>query len=126
VFLAQNPRSARKSPSRGRDFVLYIAIGLAVGISAVSVHGEAAEAVSKWGGCIGATAILFGYFIADSRPWFRSWQFWMLVGISFSCHVAVWTVILWRVSECRGIWFAAMILELPPLVFLRNLLPSPD
>ena len=76
--------------SRVRDFVLYIAIGLAfVGVLiAVARSSVSYDAFIKWGGLAFMTAVLFGYFISKSGQFLREWKFWALTAILLSVHLA--------------------------------------
>jgi len=108
--------------SRVRDFVLYIAIGLAfVGVLIVVAQmGVSQDVYIRWGGLALNTAILFGYFIADSRQFFRRWQFWALTAVLLSVHLAGFIVVLTHVAEWKLLWFMVILFEFPVLVFFRN------
>jgi hypothetical protein len=114
--------------SRVRDFVLYIAIGFAfVGVLiVVAQKGVSHDAYIRWGGLALNTAILFGYFIADSRQFFRRWQFWALTAVLLSVHLAGFIVVLTHVAEWKLLWFLVIIFEFPVLVFFRSRLPNPS
>jgi hypothetical protein len=114
--------------SRIRDFVLYIAIGLAfVGVLIViAQNGVSQDVYIRWGGLALNTAILFGYFIADSRQFFRRWQFWALTAVLLSVHLAGFIVVLTHVAEWKLLWFMVMFLEYPVLVFSRKRLLNPS
>lgn len=108
--------------SRVRDFVLYIAIGLAfVGVLIVVAQmGVSQDVYIRWGGLALNTAILFGYFIADSRQFFRRWRFWALTAVLLSVHLAGFIVVLTHVAEWKLLWFMVILFEFPVLVFFRN------
>jgi hypothetical protein len=76
----------------------------------------------RWGGLVLYTTFIFGFFISDSRRFFRDKRFWLLTTFLLGIHVAVFLAILLRADEWRLLWFNVMIFELPPFVLLRNLL----
>lgn len=59
--------------SRVRDFVLYIAIGLAFGGVLIAVVRSSVnhDVFIKWGGLAFMTAVLFGYFISKNGQFLR-------------------------------------------------------
>ena len=114
--------------SRVRDFVLYIAIGLAfVGVLiAVARSSVNHDAFIKWGGLAFMTAVLFGYFVSKSGQFLRKWKFWALTAILLSVHMAAFAVILSHVDEWKLTWFIGMAIEYPVFVFFRSRLPNPS
>ena len=116
-------RHLRQNHARLRDFALYIVIGLFVAMMAIGVAQTdvSHDGFIRWGGLAVNTCVLFGYFIADSRPLFRRWSFWGLTIALLSLHTAAFCIILTQVSQWKLVWFMAMILEVPVLLFFRNL-----
>lgn len=113
----------QRSPRRRlRDFVLYIAIGLCVAFVAMGLAQTdiSHDSFIRWGGLTVNTSVLFGYFVADSRPLFRRVSFWILTVALLSVHVIVFALVLTHVSQWKLIWFMVMLLEVPVLLFLRN------
>jgi len=76
----------------------------------------------RWGGLVLYTAFMFGFFVNDSRRFFREKRFWLLTTFLLGLHVAAFVAILLRIGEWKLLWFNAMILELPPFLLLRSLL----
>ena len=115
------PHSPRQS-HRLRDVGLYIAIGLGVAMVALVIAQSdiSHEAFIRWGGLIVNTSVLFGYFIAGSRRFFRKLSFWALTTVLLSLHVVVFVLILTHVNQWKLIWFMVMVLEVPILLFSRN------
>ena len=116
------PHPPRQKHARLRDFTLYAAIGccvaiLAIGVAQTNVHHDD---FIRWGGLAVNTCVLFGYFIADSRPLFKRWSFWGLTIALLSLHAIVFGIVLTFVSQWKLIWFMVMILEVPLLLFFRN------
>jgi hypothetical protein len=110
--------------SRIIDFALYIAIGILFIISFyVVAHKWGPDAFIRWGGLVGYTAILFGYFIADSRRFFRNRLFWVLTLTLLSLHVGVFVIVLTHAAEWRLPWFMVVVVEVPVFLLLRSLLP---
>ena len=115
-----HPRT-RKFRNRLIDYVLYVGITfsfLAIGFLIQNKWGH--EAYIRWGGLAGFTAVLFGYFIADSKDYLRNLRLWFVVVTLFSFHVASWGGMLIKVDEWRLPWFSAMAFEYPLFLFLRN------
>ncbi len=86
-----------------------------------AIIGIVAGDFIRWGGLVLFTTFIFGFFINDSRRYFRERRFWLLTASLFGVHVAAFLAILWRIDEWKLLWFMVMILELPPFVLLRNL-----
>ena len=113
--------------SRVRDYVLYIAIAVAVGALAILIARTSItqDALTRWGGLAINTAVLYGYFISDSRRFFRKWQFWGLTALLLAVHLTAFAIVLTHVEEWKLMWFMVMILEYPLLVYARSHLPDP-
>ncbi len=114
--------NSHESRARLRDFALYVAIGLVVAMLAIGVAQTdiSHDAFVRWGGLAVNTCVLFGYFIADSRSFFRKWSFWAVTIALLSLHAAVFCIVLTHVSQWKLVWFMVMILEVPVLLFVRN------
>jgi hypothetical protein len=73
----------RRAHNRGRvrDFALYIAIAVVVGIAAIGVAqtGIGHDAFIRWGGLVINTLVLFDYFSAFSRSLWRLLSFWFFI-----------------------------------------------
>lgn len=68
MFLSFANRRPVRSHKRLIDFVLYIAIGsVFIAIALFVGLRWGSDAFIRWGGLAGYTAILFGYFVTDSR-----------------------------------------------------------
>ncbi len=109
--------------ARATDFVLYIGIGIVfVGVTFAVELKWGHEVFIKWVGLAGFSAVLFGYFIADTRLLFRRWSFWALTTILLCGHSIVLAIILTHIEQWKIIWFTGMIFELPVFIFFRNML----
>lgn len=96
---------------------------VAIGVAQTDISHDA---FIRWGGLAVNTCVLFGYFIADSRPLFRRWSFWGLTIALLSLHTIVFCIVLTQVSQWKLVWFMVMILEVPALLFLRNRFLNPS
>ncbi len=103
---------------RIRDLSLYvlIAVPLAIGIVwyAYKSDGTGNEAISRWAGLIVNTAILYGYVLKESRPFWHAWGFWLaLIGV-LGLHTLVFILILQHVEHWSVLWFLFMYpIEIP-------------
>jgi hypothetical protein len=75
----------------------------------------------RWGGLFLFTIFIFGFFINTSRRFLRERRFWLLTALLLGIHAATFITILLRIDEWKLLWFNVMIFEVPPFVFLRNL-----
>lgn len=122
---AAQPASHRLR-GRVRDYVLYIAIAFAFLGAVFVVEGKwGHEAFIRWGGLTGFTAGLFGFFVKESREYFRERRFWMLTAVLLAVHLTAFAIVLTHVEEWKLMWFMVMIVEYPVFVFFRNRLPNP-
>lgn len=113
--------------SRVRDYVLYVAIAFAFLGAVFAVESERGhEALIRWGGLVGFTAVLFGYFVSESRQFFRERRFWTMTAIFLVLHLAAFTILLTHVEEWRLMWFTGMAFEYPVLLYARSRLPDPS
>lgn len=111
---------------RLRDFSIYVAIGFLVAAIAwiiASTH-LSLEVIPKWGGLAANTALVYGYFLADSRSFFRQRAFWAVTSVAFTVHLIIFGVVLTHVAQWKLLWFMLMLLEIPVLVSLRNRLSN--
>ena len=109
--------------SRIRDLALYllIAIAVAVGIIwfAYKSDGMENEFISRWGGLLVNSAILYGYVVKESKPFWHAWGFWLALISALSFHSLVFIVILQRVEHWSVLWFLFMYpIELPALAIV--------
>ena len=121
-------KSEQHLRKRLRDFLLYIAITLLVlaAIIATTYTGLSDSSFIKIFEFLGFTALLFGYFIADSRRWWRNRNYWVLTGLLFLAHSIVFAILLTRVETFKPIWFGLIVLpEMVGFILCRNwLLPD--
>jgi hypothetical protein len=125
--MATSSSSHRSGRIRSRviDYVLYLAITFAFIAMVFMVQNKwGHEAFIRFGGLAGFTSLLFGLFIGDSRSLLRERRFWLLAGLLLTAHLALFILILTHVNEWRLMWFTAMALEYPVLLFFRGLLPD--
>lgn len=107
----------RASPSRARDFVLYVAISLAVAMLAVLMGRSkmSAQAASQWFGLFFYSAIVYGVFVSANWRSRRRGRFWIVTTTAFCVHAAVFATIIITVTQWRPMWSAVIFLELPLL-----------
>ncbi len=74
----------------------------------------------KWGGLAVDTAVLFVFFVNESRQFLKNRRFWLLTACLLIAHLAGWIVFLIHVGEWKLAWFTAMILELPVFLHWRS------
>lgn len=122
MLLIPDGRRADRIRARTRDFVLYVAIGIAFIAAIVFVAHRPVnhDAFIRWGGLAVNTVVLYGYFVANSRLFFRRWSFWAMTTIFLCVHLAAFGTLLVHVEEWKLIWFTVMALEYPVLAFCRN------
>ena len=100
-----------------------IIVPLVLGISAVGIAFAflvSHEAYIKWGGLAVDTAVLFTFFVNESRQFLKNRRFWLLTACLLIAHLAGWIVFLMHVGEWKLAWFTAMILELPVFLHWRR------
>jgi len=103
-----------------RDYVLYVLIAFAfLGIVFVVEGNWGHDAFIRWGGLAGSTSVLFGYFISESRVYFRERRFWILATVLLVLHMAGFIVMLTHIEEWELMWFVGMALEYPVFVYFR-------
>jgi hypothetical protein len=109
------------SRSFRKDLPLYVAIStLIIGvIFALFAAGMSWDFFVKYVGLGIATAVLFSYFILDSRLLLRKRLFWILCSFLFVIHCAAWMAVLIRVEHWKFIWFYPVLIELVSFQFFR-------
>ena len=111
------------SSGRIRDLALYLLIAVAVALGiiwfAYRSTGTGDESISRWGGLIVNTAILYGYVLKEGRPFWHAWAFWLAFVAVLGLHLAVFIVILQRVEHWSVLWFLFMYpIEIPALAIV--------
>lgn len=109
---------------RVRDFVLYIVIGLIVGLVAIlwaTLSPQTANYESvKVVGLILGSAFVFGYFLSDSVPFFRRKFFWVFTSLLFVTHVVIFVILLKTIHPWKLSWFCVVYPELVLFAILRD------
>ena len=110
------------SLARLRDLGFYFVIGGLLVIAALGLAKTnlSRDALIRWGGLTVNTCVLFGYFVADSRPLLGRIYFWILTAGLLSLHTLLFAIILSHIAQWKLVWFLVMYLEAPVLVFFRN------
>lgn len=108
---------------RIRDLALYLLIAVAVALAIVwyayKSDGTGNESISRWGGLIVNTAILYGYVLKESRPFWHAWGFWLALIAGLGLHTVVFIVILQHVEHWSVLWFLFMYpIEIPGLAIV--------
>src|SRR3954468_5057204 len=97
-FSASSGGGLRATTRRIRDLAIYLLIAIAVAVAIVwyayKSDGTGNESISRWGGLIVNTAILYGYVLKESRPFWHAWGFWLALIAVLSLHTIVFIVIL--------------------------------
>jgi hypothetical protein len=78
------------------------------------------EALVRWGGLGIITAVLFGFFVNNSRSYFHNKRFWILTAVLLILHLSIFTAVLLTAPEWKLSWFAITILELLGFLELRK------
>jgi len=101
---------------RVRDFLLYVAIVIAIVVLAFAYAFHLAKTAGsqystlKWLGFAGITAIVFGNAIRSCRRQ-RLWRrrkFWVLLGLFFAVHCVLGVVLLMRVATAPWVLYAVL------------------
>jgi cell division protein FtsW (lipid II flippase) len=102
----------RSAAKRIRDFAAYLAVALAIGLSAIwfAAHssGMRDDFIVKWLGLSVNTAILYGYVVKDGRRFWHVWGFWFATVAVLILHLIAFIVILRRVDRWGALWFLPM------------------
>jgi hypothetical protein len=116
---------SRVTARRLRDFLIYIAIALAIGLGiawyAYAGPPTQSDAIARWGGLALNTIVLFEYMIRDSKPVWRVPAFWVLMLAMLSAHIVVFAAILLHARAWKVLWFLVMYpIEVPIFYFARD------
>lgn len=99
--------------SRVRDYVIYIAIALALlglGFWYVERGGrDLSAAAMKWLGLALNTPILFWYAVRDYRQDWRYPRFWGIVLALLIVHLGLFSIVLMQVDRLGLLWFVLAI-----------------
>jgi hypothetical protein len=98
--------------NRIRDFFLYIAIGLLVGLLAMwlAFHSSrSGSEVLKWSGLAVNTAIVFGYTIKFNRVLWKRRSFWVILFLLLCVHLFAFVIVLRLVDEFRPVWWIVIV-----------------
>jgi len=116
-------RKRASTPRRIRDLALYLLIAVAVALGIVwfayRSDGGQHESISRWGGLIVNTAILYGYVLKESRPFWHAWAFWLPWIAVLGLHMGAFIIILKHVEHWSVLWFLFMYpIEIPGLAIV--------
>jgi hypothetical protein len=98
--------------NRIRDFALYIAIGLLLGLSIMwlAFHSDRpGSEVFKWPGLAVITAIVFGYTIKANRIFWKRGSFWGTISLLLFVHLCGFVTVLRRIDGLRPVWWVVII-----------------
>lgn len=90
---------------RAMDFILYICIGLALGLLCIAFAEYDID--SKWLALLFETCLVFGFVIAQQR---KSWTrplFWIVLLVLFAIHLVAAILLLRPISRVRAAWVGA-------------------
>jgi hypothetical protein len=112
---------------RATDFVLYVAISLLfVGIVlAFILSGVSEVPFLKWLFLFFASLGVFGFWIEQHRPAWKSKRFWYFTVTCFAVHLIFWSGVLWRVKEMNHVgWWLRIgtLIELCAIMVCWNFL----
>jgi hypothetical protein len=110
---------------RIRDFALYVLIAIAIGIGIVwfayTSNEGGSESISRWGGLVLNTVILYGYVLKESRPFWHAWGFWLSFVSMLSLHSLAFIFILQHVEHWSVLWFLFIYpVEIPALAIISD------
>ena len=95
------------------DFVLYIAIGLLVGLSimwlASHTDRSGAAKIFKWLGLAVNTLIVFAYTIKFNRVLWKRRSFWMTLFLLLFVHLFAFVIVLRVVDDFRLVWWIVIV-----------------
>lgn len=114
----------RTNSNRVRDFVLYLVIGIALLalIFAIAAFGVNGDLFVEWFSLAVFTLLLFGYFIAGSRPLWKRSKFWVVSCLCFLLHLIGFLALIHVVAFVKPIWFGMIgVIEMATLLCLRRL-----
>lgn len=118
-------KSSGTSSSRVLDFAIYVAIACAIGGGIIwfanRSDGTKNDNIARWGGLIVNSLILYGYFVKQSRPYWRAWGLWLAISSVLTIHILVFAAIFERVEHWKVGWFLLMYpIELPVLAIVSD------
>jgi hypothetical protein len=98
--------------NRVRDFVIYTAIGLLVGLSimwlAFHTDRPVEARIFKWLGLAVNTMIVFGYAIKENRILWKRRSFWGVLSLLLFVHLFVFVAFLRQIDELRVFWWGVI------------------
>ncbi len=110
---------------RIRDFVLYVAIAVAVVAFALLYAVRSAKSGSsgrlplRWLGLGATTAVVFGYVLRPCKRYYHLVRFWVAFVGLFALHLGVYIVVLLHVEQWGLAWFAIIT---PVEIFVMGLI----
>lgn len=90
------------------DFLIYIAIALALACVAIWLAGRAeidSNAFIKWGGLVANTLVLFGSNAVSHRRLLRRSKFWVVLSASLVVHLAIFLALFIIIEHWSLFWF---------------------
>ena len=116
-------KSERSFRTRLRDLALYITITMAI----LGIVGSLASTNLSWNTImklicfVGFTVLLFGYFIVDSRSWWRRGSYWGLTAFFLLVHSTIYAVVFNHVEVIKPVWVGLIVVpEMLAFVVCRN------
>ena len=109
--------------SRAKDLFLYVLIsGAITALLVVAIElGVDRRTFMNGTGFAFFTLPLFGFFIENSRRWWKKPLFWSLAGLLLVVHSACFWWIAHRADSFKPAWYPILILEYAVLIVCRNL-----
>jgi len=111
---------------RAADFGAYVLLGLLLATAAVwfassSIGQGKTDWVPKWGGLILNTAILYGYVVKESKPFWHAWGFWLATVAVLVIHLAIFSFLFHENDHWSVLWFLLMYpIEFPVLLMASD------
>jgi chromate transport protein ChrA len=90
------------------DFVIYVAIGVAVVLAVLwgaEHYGPDTQPLAKWGGLTATALVLFGYAIREYWACRRQKSFWLTLCALVFAHVLGFSIVLVNVHQWKVLWF---------------------
>lgn len=115
LALANEDDNMRRRRHRLRDWLLYVAIALAIvsAAGAFGIHqartGGSPDLPMKWLGFAGMTGVVFGYAVKETRALRRSLRFKVVLATLFIVHTAVGVFVLFNLSTVPLLSFAVLV-----------------
>lgn len=108
---------------RAVDFILYICIGLALGLLCIAFAEYDID--SKWLALLFETCLVFGFVIAQQRKSWKHSLFWIVLLILFAIHVLASILLLRQISNLRAAWVGiAFVFEAAAFTVLLDVVAS--